>query len=72
MDQQRRIQCMDALRGHEEQASKLLHTLSSLRSKAGVREDTGVALSPDVVLFTAQLIRHRISAALLTSELAAT
>jgi hypothetical protein len=72
MDQHQRIRCMDALRTHQEQAGKLLNTLAKLRSKVADRDDAAAAPPADVVLFTAQLIRHRISAALLTAELAAT
>ena len=63
MDQQKRIRCMDALRAHQEQESKLALVLAS--------RGAGAAQSPDVILYTAQLIRHRISAALLTAELTA-
>ena len=59
---------MDALRVHQEQETQLLRKIASLRSD---RDDVAAPAS-DVVLFTAQLIRHRISAALLTSTLAAT
>ena len=71
MDHDHRIQCLDALRTHQEQASKLSHVIASLRGKAPGRDDAA-APRPDVILFTAQLMRHRISAALLTAELTAT
>ena len=67
MDQHQRIRCMDELRAHQEQANALSVALARLR--AG-NADSG-APRPDVVLFTAQLMRHRISAALLTAELTA-
>ena len=71
MDHHQRIQCMDALRTHQEQASKLSHVIAGLRGRSADRDEAAVA-RPDVILFTAQLMRHRISAALLAAELTAT
>ena len=59
---------LEELRVHEEEASRLVRTLAELGESNAPRSG---ARQPDVVFFAAQLMRHRISAALLAAELAA-
>jgi len=52
MDHDHRIQCLDALRTHQEQASKLSHVIAgSVEASYAVSEPAGVVLSSSCVGF---------------------
>ena len=64
MDDAQRSDCLKEMRAHEDEANRLAQTLAQLD-----RDAAGAPRRPDAVFVTVQIMRHRISAALLAAKI---